>query len=128
MMRNWNDRVLSGALLATAFVTAYAFGALNASASERGGEYELSGTIVDLDSKRMVVQSAESTLEFGRSDSQLKLPRDAKIGDRVSIWYTLDVTRVRVSSEKDEQSGQVAPDSLPSDSEIIRDDRIFFGS
>jgi hypothetical protein len=76
----------------------------------------------------MVVQSAESTLEFGRSDSQLKLPRDAKIGDRVSIWYTLDVTRVRVSSEKDEQSGQVAPDSLPSDSEIIRDDRIFFGS
>jgi hypothetical protein len=96
---------------------------LSAKAYAEVKEYELNGSIVHLDANRIVVQSSERTFEIDRRDPHLKIPEQTKMGDRISVWYRLDVTRAKVTRE---QAGEAAPGSTPEGSEPVIDDRIFY--
>jgi hypothetical protein len=108
------------ALQSVVILTAFA---LSANAYSEVKENELNGNIVHLDANRIVVQSSEQTFEIDRRDPNLKIPRHTKMGDHISVWYRLDVTRAKVTRQ---QAGEAAPGAIPEGSEPVIDDRIFY--
>jgi hypothetical protein len=106
--------------------------AVAASTANAGRVYQFSGKVAAMSGEAISLKSGSEVLEF-RKDTLGNSQRDfqrVKVGDQITIWYTLDAQKVKVQGAP-QQPGQVAPKAKP-DLEngekkgIIQDDRAFY--
>jgi hypothetical protein len=99
---------------------------LCAKSAQAAKSYEFEGTVTGLGEKTVSLKNREQVLEFERQDL-----KDVNLGDEVTIWYTLDVQRAKITRRAGQQPGEAAPTDIPDlDSAkkkgIIQDDRAFY--
>jgi hypothetical protein len=90
-------------------------------------QYLMRGIITDIQKDSFAVQSEKGMFEFGRDEKDTQLPKNAKVGDDVSIWYTVDMEKIAIrkkSKTPTQEPGQLDPNQQ----RIILDDRVFYSA
>ena len=85
--------------LRSTFAAAAAGGLLFAAASAAFAgpkDYQFTGPIISMTDTTLVVQKGKDTWEFAK-DAATKLPADAKVGDKVTVHYIMNVESVEAS-------------------------------
>jgi hypothetical protein len=98
------------------FVFAVALIAQNASAERM---YQLEGKITRISGDSLTVQSGSESFELKRDPVALEIPKDAKVGDRVTVFYSMDARKL-VKKPKQE-AGEKSPPQ-----KTMQDDRLFY--
>ena len=105
----------------------------DSSFSTRAKTYQFTGKVTGLRGDTVALSHGLETLEFDRGDlvSASRELRGLRIGDEVTIWYTLEAQKARPHHAPAQQPGQVAPEPSPQDvpgkeKQIILDDRAFY--
>jgi len=73
--------------------------ALNSAAFAGAKTYQVTGPVVDVTDKMITVMKGNDKWEIDR-DSATKVPGDVKVGDKVTINYTMTAKDVEVKTEK----------------------------
>lgn len=85
--------------------------------------YRVTGRLKSITSSEVLLGSDFNELRFEYSKGQLKLPEDAQVGERVTVWYTLDARRVEVL--RNSGGNEIQPGKIDLD-RLILDDRAFY--
>jgi len=73
--------------------------ALSSSAFAGATSYQVTGPIVEVNDSMIVVMKGKERFEIDR-DSSTKAPGDLKVGDKVTIMYTMTAKSVEVKADK----------------------------
>lgn len=73
--------------------------ALSSSALAGAKSYQVTGPIVEVSDSMIVVTKGKERFEIDR-DSNTKVTGDLKVGDKVTIMYTMSAKEVEVKAEK----------------------------
>jgi hypothetical protein len=95
-------RAVFAASLVFALVAAFVAGGYAATKS-----YQFTGTVKSVDSKMLTVEkSAKETWEFERAADT---KGDAKVGDKVTVYYKMVATNIEAKPASTAASGKAAP-------------------
>jgi hypothetical protein len=83
--------------------------------------YQFTGKVTALSPDTISLKQGERTLEFNRGGLG-----DVKMGDDVTIWYTLDAQKAKSTRAPRQEPGQAAPKKSREKKQIIIDDRAFY--
>jgi hypothetical protein len=67
-------------------------------------DYQVTGPVLELNNNMIVVQKGAARWEIAR-DSSSKVPSDLKVGDKVTIHYTMTATTVEIKPAKAAKTG-----------------------
>ena len=81
--------------LAAAVTLAFSTAAFAAEAKD----YQVTGPVLEVNSSMIAVQKGKDRWELGR-DSNTKATADPKVGDKVTVHYTMTATNIEVKAEK----------------------------
>ena len=81
--------------------------------------YQVDGKITGMTGDTVTVQSGAQTFEFKRDTTALEMPKDAKVGDRVTVYYSMDLRKV--VKKRKQEAGKKAPPQR-----MMEDDRLFY--
>jgi hypothetical protein len=96
-----------------------------AQATER--THQIDGVIEKLNGELISVRSDKGTFVFDRKESKMEIPKGAKEGDLVTVWYTVNMEKIAI--RKTPRAGQQQPGQLdPNSQKIILDDRVFYSA
>ena len=62
-------------------------------------DYQVTGPVLEVNSSMIAVQKGKDRWELGR-DSNTKATADPKVGDKVTVHYTMTATNIEVKAEK----------------------------
>jgi hypothetical protein len=83
--------------------------------------YEVAGTVVKMDQQTLSVRNADEVYEFDRHSIQSEIPAGLKVGDHVTISYTLHPQHLSAEPKQEAgQSGETVPGEI--------DDRAFYSA
>jgi hypothetical protein len=88
-------------LAAIAFAAALQFSPLSANSAEAAKTYQVTGPVLELTEKTIVVQKGDERWEIAR-DSKTKIDGDLKVGNKVTIHYRMVAVSVDAKAEKAE--------------------------
>jgi len=94
MKRLFNAVVLAGALSVAPFFTGLA--------AETAKTYQVTGPILEITDKMIVVQKGDERWEIAR-ETNAALSSELKVGDKVTIHYRMHAVRVESKSDKQER-------------------------
>jgi FKBP-type peptidyl-prolyl cis-trans isomerase (trigger factor) len=85
-------------LCATALVGSFLLAACSLQAKEVKS-YQVTGPVLELTSTKIVVQKGDDKWELIRTP-ETKVPADLKVGDKVTIYYTMTADEVEIKGGK----------------------------
>ena len=85
--------------LAAAVTLAFSTAAFAAEAKD----YQVTGPVLEVNSSMIAVQKGKDRWELGR-DSNTKATADPKVGDKVTVHYTMTATNIEVKAAKAEKA------------------------
>ena len=85
--------------LAAAVTFAFSTAAFAAEAKD----YQVTGPVLEVNSSMIAVQKGKDRWELGR-DSNTKATADPKVGDKVTVHYTMTATNIEVKAAKAEKA------------------------
>ena len=85
--------------LTSAFLAA---GTLRGISQTAADTYQVTGPVLELTDKKIVVQKGDEKWEIAR-DASTKVDGDLKVGAKVTVRYRMTATRVEVKGEKPEK-------------------------
>jgi hypothetical protein len=89
--------------LAAAVTFAFSSAALAADAKD----YQVTGPVLEVNSSMIAVQKGKDRWELAR-DANTKTTADPKVGDKVTIHYTMTATNIEVKAGKAEKADKGA--------------------
>jgi acyl-coenzyme A synthetase/AMP-(fatty) acid ligase len=101
-MNIFNYGIRKTALTILALASALQFGAIAMPAAEAAKAYQVTGPIVELTDKLIVVQKGEDRWEIAR-EAGTKSDSALKVGDKVTIYYTMHATKIESKGDKPER-------------------------
>lgn len=78
--------------------------ATSASAADKKS-YQVTGPVLEVTPTAITVQKGEDKWEIAR-DSSTKAPGDLKVGDKVTIYYTMVATEIEVKDAKGKEGAK----------------------
>ncbi len=93
MERTMKLRIMKNTAIPT-LVASLVLGLLPAAVSA----YQATGPILELTDKKIVIQKGNEKWEFARG-SETKVDGTLKVGERVTVYYTMSATRIEAKSE-----------------------------
>jgi hypothetical protein len=86
--------------------------------------YVITGAIEKITGDTISVRNEKGIMEF-KKEEDLAVPKDAKVGDQISIWYTVDMEKIAIrKGPKVEKQEPGEVDMI--EKNIIIDDRAFY--
>jgi ribosomal protein S1 len=78
-------------------------------------DYQVTGPILEINDSMIVVEKSKGKNERWEiaRDSNTKAPADLKVGDKVTIHYTMTATNVEAKADKAEKSKAAASPAKP---------------
>ena len=90
----------------TAFSLLTAAGlALSSAALAAGKDYQVTGPILEVNDSMIAVQKGKDRWEIAR-DANTKASGEMKVGDKVTVHYTMTATNIEVKPAKAEKGAQ----------------------
>jgi hypothetical protein len=74
--------------------------------------YQVTGPVLELTDTMIAVQKGKDRWEINR-DANTKVPADLKVGDRVTITYTMTATDVQVKPARGKKKEAASPAPTP---------------
>jgi hypothetical protein len=87
--------------LAAAVTLAFSSGAFAADAKD----YQVTGPVLEVNSSMIAVQKGKDRWELGR-DASTKASAEPKVGDKVTIHYSMTATNIEVKAAKTEKAAK----------------------
>ncbi len=86
---------------------------LNSAAFAAGGKtYEVTGPVLEVNDSMIAVQKGKDRWEINR-DANTKVTGDVKVGDKVTVTYTMAATDVEVKAGKGAKKEGAKPTASP---------------
>ena len=87
--------------------------ALSSAAFAAGAKtYQVTGPVLEVNDSMIAVQKGKDRWEINR-DSSTKVSGDLKVGEKVTITYTMSATDVQVKAGKGAKKGAASPAASP---------------
>jgi hypothetical protein len=87
--------------------------ALSSAAFAAGGKtYQVTGPVLEVTDSMIAVQKGKDRWEINR-DSNTKVTGDVKVGDKVTVTYTMSATDVEVKAGKGAKKEAASPAASP---------------
>ncbi len=87
--------------------------ALSSAAFAAGGRtYQVTGPVLEVTDSMIAVQKGKDRWEINR-DSNTKVTGDVKVGDKVTVTYTMSATDVEVKAGKGAKKEAASPATSP---------------
>jgi hypothetical protein len=87
--------------------------ALSSAAFAAGAKtYQVTGPVLEVNDSMIAVQKGKDRWEINR-DSSTKVSGDLKVGEKVTITYTMSATDVQVKAAKGAKKGAASPAASP---------------
>jgi len=87
--------------------------ALSSTAFAAGGKtYQVTGPVLEVTDTMIVVQKGKDRWEISR-DANTKVTGDLKVGEKVTITYTMSATEVEVKAGKGKKNEATSPAGAP---------------
>jgi hypothetical protein len=87
--------------------------ALSSAAFAAGAKtYQVTGPVLEVNDSMIAVQKGKDRWEINR-DSSTKVSGDLKVGEKVTITYTMSATDVQVKATKGAKKGAASPAASP---------------
>ena len=74
--------------------------------------YQVTGPIVEVDASKIVVMKGKEKFEVAR-DSSTKVTGDLKVGDKVTIHYTMTAKEIEAKADKAKKDDKAAASPSP---------------
>jgi hypothetical protein len=74
--------------------------------------YQVTGPVLEVTDSMIAVQKGKDRWEINR-DANTKVPGDVKVGDRVTITYTMAATEVELKPAKGKKKKEASPAPTP---------------
>jgi hypothetical protein len=74
--------------------------------------YQVTGPIVEVDDSKIVVMKGKEKFEVAR-DSSTKVTGDLKVGDKVTIHYTMTAKEIEAKADKAKKDDKAAASPSP---------------
>lgn len=87
---------------AIAIAAALQFASLSANSAEAAKTYQVTGPVLEVTEKAIVVQKGDERWEVARND-KTKIDGNLKVGEKVTIHYRMVAVSVDVKAEKGEE-------------------------
>ena len=86
---------------------------LNSAAFAAGGKtYEVTGPVLEVNDSMIAVQKGKDRWEINR-DANTKVTGDLKVGEKVTVTYTMSATDVEVKGGKGKKKEGASPAASP---------------
>ncbi len=82
---------------ALGFITALSLALSSFALAESAKSYQVTGPVLEMNDHMIAVQKGKDRWEINR-DASSKLPQDLKVGDKVTITYTMTVKSIEMKS------------------------------
>jgi hypothetical protein len=92
-------------LAALAIATALQFASLSANSAEAAKTYQVTGPVLEVTDKAIVVQKGDERWEVARND-KTKIDGDLKVGNKVTIHYRMVAVSVDIKADKADNKKQ----------------------
>jgi hypothetical protein len=79
--------------------------ALSSTALAAGKDYQVTGPILEVNDSMIAVQKGKDRWEIAR-DANTKASGEMKVGDKVTVHYTMTATNIEVKAAKAEKGAQ----------------------
>jgi peroxiredoxin family protein len=79
--------------------------ALSSAAFAAGKDYQVTGPILEVNDSMIAVQKGKDRWEIAR-DANTKASGDLKVGDKVTVHYTMTATNIEVKAGKAEKGAK----------------------
>ena len=87
--------------------------ALSSAAFAAGAKtYEVTGPVLEVNDSMIAVQKGKDRWEINR-DANTKVTGDLKVGEKVTVTYTMSATEVEVKAGKGGKKGAASPAASP---------------
>jgi hypothetical protein len=86
--------------------------ALSSAAFAAGKTYQVTGPVLEVNDSMIAVQKGKDRWEINR-DSSTKVSGDLKVGEKVTITYTMSATDVEVKAAKGAKKEAASPAASP---------------
>ncbi len=87
--------------------------ALSSAAFAAGGKtYQVTGPVLEVNDSMIAVQKGKDRWEINR-DSSTKVSGDLKVGEKVTVTYTMSATDVEVKAAKGAKKESASPSASP---------------
>src|SRR5205823_2994106 len=87
--------------------------ALSSAAFAAGGKtYQVTGPVLEVNDSLIAVQKGKDRWEINR-DANTKVTGDLKVGEKVTVTYTMSATDVAVKAAKDAKQEPASPAASP---------------
>jgi hypothetical protein len=114
-------------------IALWIFGMYAAGGAQAAQAYQFTGKVTGIKGDTIALSHGLETLEFERAQASRSSRglRGLKIGDEVTVWYTLQARKAAPYHQPAQQPGRISPAPSPHDvpgkeKHIILDDRAFY--
>ncbi|HJT46051.1 MAG TPA: hypothetical protein VJ721_07235 [Chthoniobacterales bacterium] len=90
-------------LFSVAAAVTFAFSSATFAAEAK--DYQVTGPVLEVNSSMIAVQKGKDRWELGR-DSNTKASAEPKVGDKVTVHYTMTATNIEVKAAKTEKAAK----------------------
>jgi|SRR5689334_5981613 len=90
-------------LFSVAAAVTFAFSSATFAAEAK--DYQVTGPVLEVNSSMIAVQKGKDRWELGR-DSNTKASAEPKVGDKVTVHYTMTATNIEVKAAKTEKGAK----------------------
>jgi predicted small secreted protein len=85
---------------------------LSSAAFGAGKDYQVTGPVLEVNDSMIAVQKGKERWEIAR-DSSTKTSGDVKVGDKVTVHYTMTARDIEVKAEKGAKKGSAGASASP---------------